>query len=413
LTPWFDYPPQQWREKHAIVVGAGIAGCQISWHLSRLGWQVTLLESQSKISTQASGNLAGIISPLMSAKPTVTEQFYLDAFEYTTQHLKQLIAAGDEIDWFVCGVLQLMHSERDKQRWNSLQTRNLDTKLIQFVDRHQATKTSGSTCDHPANYFPTAGFVNPESWCKALIKDAGIEVITDSEVSSFNYTANNSWSLYDNDGGLIASAEVVVMSTGRNLNHFTQSDHLELSNVLGQTTTASTNTVSADLKCAVNHEGYVTPSYQNKHVFGATYNREFEDVRLDKNSDLQNFRQLAEHLPELAKSFHEIRSGHVSVRSASPDRLPYVGGLPDTHYYNKHYASLKDGNRNRTYPKAQYLRGLFVLGGLGSRGLTSSALCAKILSEIIDNNPSTKSLSLLRDLHPSRFLIRQLRRGKA
>ena len=202
-----------------------------------------------------------------------------------------------------------------------------------------------------------------------------------------------------------------MISNGRNLNQFTQSESLELSNVMGQTTTASRNPVSAHLKCAINHEGYITPAFQNKHIFGATFNREFGEVCLDELSDQQNLRQLADHLPELAKSFQKIESGHVSVRSASPDRLPYVGGLPDIHFYNEQYTTLKDGNRNRNYPQAQYLNGLFALGGLGSRGLTSSALCAKALSQLIDNNPSTESLSLLKDLHLSRFLVRQLKRG--
>ena len=411
MTPWFDYPPQQWQQKHAIVVGAGIAGCQISWHLAALGWRVTVLESQSTISSQASGNLAGIISPLMSAKPSPTERFYLEAFAYTTKHLEQLIATGANIDWFDCGVLQLMHSERDKQRWRSLQSRNLNPELIECLDRQQASKVSGLNCNYPANYFPTAGFINPESWCKALIKDAACEVITGCKVSSMTYTDNDFWSLYDSAGDIITSAEVVVLSNGKNLNQFTQSGELNLSAVSGQTTTASTNPVSAHLKCAINHEGYITPSYQEKHVFGATFNREFEKICLDPRSDQQNLKQLADHIPELAESFETIESSHVSVRSASPDRLPYTGGLPDIGFYNRHYASLKDGIRNRRYPEAQYLTGLFTLGGLGSRGLTSSALCAKALSELIDNQPSTESLSLLKDLHPSRFLIRQLKRG--
>lgn len=412
MTPWFDYPPQQWQQKHAIVVGAGIAGCQISWHLTSLGWRVTLLESQPDISTQASGNLAGIISPLLSAKPSGTEQFYLQAFEYTTQHIGQLIAAGADIEWFDCGVLQLMHSDRDKQRWNALQTRNLNPKLIQFFDKQQASAISGVACESPANYFPTSGFINPESWCQALIKEAGCEVITDCEVSSLSFKDKDSWSLFDSNGELITSAEVIVISNGRNLNQFTQSESLELSNVMGQTTTASRNPVSAHLKCAINHEGYITPAFQNKHIFGATFNRDFDKVCLETQSDQQNLRQLADHLPALAKSFQRIESSHVSVRSASPDRLPYAGGLPDVRFYNQNYATLKDGNRNLTYPKAQYLKGLFALGGLGSRGLTSSAWCAKALSELIDNNPSTESLSLLKDLHPSRFLVRQIKRGK-
>ncbi|MGB1311078.1 MAG: FAD-dependent oxidoreductase, partial [Leucothrix sp.] len=181
MSPWFDYPTQQWRERHAVVVGAGIAGCQIAWHLAKLGWRVTLLERENQISSQASGNLAGIISPLMSAKPNKTEAFYLHAFEYTLQHLKALKAAGLDVDWFDCGVLQLAHSERELQRWHTLYARQLPTDFIQHLDAEQATKMAGIPCHYPANYFPQAGYINPASWCRALINDSDCQLLTSTQ----------------------------------------------------------------------------------------------------------------------------------------------------------------------------------------------------------------------------------------
>jgi len=411
LSPWFDYPQPQWREKHAVVIGAGIAGCQISWHLSQLGWRITLLEREERISSQASGNLAGIITPLMSAKPSQTEQFYLQAFEYTIQHLQELMAAGAEVDWFDCGVLQLAHSERELKRWQALKERQLPTEFIQLLDKHQASEVAGVPCHYTASYFPQAGYINPASWCQALIDDSQCELITSADVDSLVLDDDKQWLVQDSAGDLLASAEVVVLSNGRDINIFSQSEQLPLAHVLGQTSLAKTSVESSELKCAINHEGYVTPAYQDTHVFGATFEREFEKIELYKRADRRNIEQLSAHLPELAVSFQGVDTGHASVRSATPDRLPYVGGVYDRGYYIEQYASLKDGNLGQGFPVAKYLKGLYVLGGLGSRGLTSCGLCAKVLSELISESFSADSTGLCKTLHPARFFIRQLKRG--
>ena len=412
MTPWFEYPEQQWREKHAVVVGAGIAGCQISWHLSKLGWRITLLEREERISSQASGNLAGIISPLMSAKPSKTEQFYWQAFEYTIQHLQELMAAGAKVDWFDCGVLQLAHSERELKRWQALKERQLPTAFIQLLDKHQASEVAGIPCHYPANYFPQAGYINPASWCQVLIDHSQCELITSADVDALVLDDDKQWLVQNSAGDLLASAEVVVLSNGRDINLFSQSEQLPFAHVLGQTTLAKTSAASSELKCAINHEGYVTPAYQNTHVFGATFEREFEKIELDERADRLNLEQLSIHLPELAADFEGFDTGHASVRSAAPDRLPYVGGVHDRAYYLEEYVSLKHGRLSPDYSAAMYCNGLYVLSGLGSRGLTSGSLCAKALSELINNNLSADSSNLLKTSHLARFLVNQIKRGE-
>jgi len=54
--PWFHYPNHHWQHNHAIVIGAGIAGCQIAWHLAKKDWKVTLIDREKTVAKQASGN---------------------------------------------------------------------------------------------------------------------------------------------------------------------------------------------------------------------------------------------------------------------------------------------------------------------------------------------------------------------
>ena len=63
-TPWFARPQQHRlaaEQRHAIIIGAGIAGCASAASLAARGWRVTLIEQHKKIAQEASGNAQGIL----------------------------------------------------------------------------------------------------------------------------------------------------------------------------------------------------------------------------------------------------------------------------------------------------------------------------------------------------------------
>jgi tRNA 5-methylaminomethyl-2-thiouridine biosynthesis bifunctional protein len=62
-------------------------------------------------------------------------------------------------------------------------------------------------------------------------------------------------------------------------------------------------------------------------------------------------------------------------------------------------------------PAAQYQPSVFILAGFGSRGLTTSGLCAAMLAALISGEALPVAATLYANLHPARFLIRQLKRG--
>ncbi|MOA56974.1 tRNA 5-methylaminomethyl-2-thiouridine biosynthesis bifunctional protein MnmC [compost metagenome] len=56
--------------------------------------------------------------------------------------------------------------------------------------------------------------------------------------------------------------------------------------------------------------------------------------------------------------------------------------------------------------------GLFVLGALGSRGLCSAPLCGELVASEICGDPLPLSTDLLEALHPARYWVRKLLKGK-
>ena len=60
--------------------------------------------------------------------------------------------------------------------------------------------------------------------------------------------------------------------------------------------------------------------------------------------------------------------------------------------------------------KHTYYDGLFVLAGLGARGLSTSAMLASYLAKMLIDGFSTLAEQHVSSVHPSRFIIRELKR---
>ena len=85
-----------------------------------------------------------------------------------------------------------------------------------------------------------------------------------------------------------------------------------------------------------------------------------------------------------------------------------VGAVPDNSVQIEQYHDLYKALPAKHYPQPINHQNLFMLCGLGSRGLTTAPLCAEILVSQILNEPLPLSKHLLDALNPNRFLVRGL-----
>jgi tRNA 5-methylaminomethyl-2-thiouridine biosynthesis bifunctional protein len=416
-TPWFDYPHFNWHKKQAIVIGAGIAGCQSAWYLVRSGWNVTLIERHKKPSTEASGNVAGAIMPKMTALASLGEDFYRAAFHSTLQQLAQLKASGKTIQYAQCGVLQLAHNQREEKRWASLQQRGLPQDLIQCLNITQTQAISGIATPYNSTYFPQGGWVNPASFCRALIQvlinNANCQMLLECEALHLQQQQRQ-WQVVNTENKVVAQAEVIVIANGKDLKQFKQTKTLPAMPVLGQTSQANATFSSEKLQTVIGHKGYLTPAIDGQHIFGATFERNIDQAILKPQADSLNQQQLNQYLPQFYDSLGEIKSSHAAIRLTTPDRFPYAGALIDPERYLQDYADIHQGKHWKNYPTGSYRKGLFILAGLGSRGLTTSGYCASLLVNIINNKTTTRQATqtnIANALHVGRFTIKQLKKN--
>lgn len=437
-TPWFDYAPAGTanglrhnpdRQK-AIVIGGGIAGCQLSWHLNRVGWQVDLIERRPALANAASGNPAGVISPKLTVKPGIGESFYLAAFEYTVSQLDSLQVSGLSCGWHPCGVLQLAHNPREKERLEALRQREFNPEHVQFVDAASARQIAGIVVSQPASWFPRGGFVKPAQWCSVLTQHPLCRIHTHQAVISLEPT-DNGWQVLDSSRQGIAEAPVVIIANGHELGRLQQTGELAGMTVRGQTSLVEPTEQTDRLRCVLCHEGYLTPAInltekedsfgttdRKQHVFGATFERHSTRDSACENDNQSNLSQLRRFIDAFQDENFDstLQTGHAAIRFSTPDRLPYAGAVPDVAFYRQQYADLHHGKHWKNYPPAHYLPGLYVLAGFGSRGLTTAPFSAALLSELITSQTGSLTNTTrkwLTRLHPARFLIKSLKRGNS
>lgn len=392
VKPWFALP-KAYTTQSVQVIGGGIAGCQSARALAERGWQVKLFERHAHLAQEASGNRAGVLSPKMTAQGGWGEYFYRQAFLYAIQQLNYLTTIGHNIDWQLCGVVQLAHEAREAARQQQLAQRHLDPCFIQILSAQQASTVAGIALDYGASFFPQGAWVNPASLCQALVDHPNIQVQTQATLTHL-----------DPHG-------LTILATGQAIEEWLTEGFFPFTPVLGQTTLGLASADSLRLRAVLGHEGYLTPALQGQHVFGATFERGKRQACIQPLADQTNYQQLAHYLPELAASFPSIQSGHAAVRMTTLDRYPLVGALPDVNFYTQAYASLRHGNKHQTFAHAHYQPNVLVSAGYGARGLSTSGLCAELLACLITGEPLPMQATLYAYLHPSRFLIRQLIRS--
>jgi tRNA 5-methylaminomethyl-2-thiouridine biosynthesis bifunctional protein len=105
-------------------------------------------------------------------------------------------------------------------------------------------------------------------------------------------------------------------------------------------------------------------------------------------------------------------SGRTSWRWISADRLPIIGAVPAA---VAEPLGLTPSPPSRLDQPRFVARapGLFVFAALGSRGIASASLGARLLAATITGAPAVVEADLIDAVDPARFLSRRFRRGES
>ena len=413
VKPWFARPPQHLGERHALVIGAGLAGCASAASLAARGWQVSLLERHADLAQEASGNPQGVLYLKLSAHGTALSQMIVSGFGHTRRLLEHLHRGHD---WDDCGVLQLAFDAKEAERQAKLAAA-FASDLLQPLDRLQAQAIAGIALEHGGLFYPEGGWVHPPALCRWQAAHPQVQLLAHREVLQLR-KVDQLWQAWDGET-LLASAPVVILAGAAQIKQFAQSADLPLKRIRGQITRLAQTPQSQSLGTVVCAEGYVAPARLGEHTLGASFDFKSDDLTPTIAEHLGNLDMLKDISPDLVERLHiseldpEQLQGRAAFRCTSPDYLPIVGPLADSQAFTQAYGALaKDARQVPDHP-CPWLEGLYVNSGHGSRGLITAPLSGELLAAWLDNEPLPLPRSVAEACHPNRFALRQLIRGKA
>ncbi|HEQ3541815.1 TPA: bifunctional tRNA (5-methylaminomethyl-2-thiouridine)(34)-methyltransferase MnmD/FAD-dependent 5-carboxymethylaminomethyl-2-thiouridine(34) oxidoreductase MnmC [Enterobacter hormaechei] len=409
-APWFARRASTSRE--VAIVGGGIASALLSLALLHRGWQVTLYCADEAPATGASGNRQGALYPLLSAHDPALFQFFPAAFTFARRLYDSLPVAFDH-DW--CGVTQLGWDEKSQQKITQMLSLGLPETIAHAVTAQQVAETAGVDTGCGGIQYPLGGWLCPAELTSAAIalgQSRGLTVHYAHKVQSLSRTAH--WKLRFADGKEAQHASV-VLANGHHITQFTQTASLPVYPVGGQVSHIPTAPELSKLRQVLCYDGYLTPQNPSNghHCIGASYHRGETDMHYSEADQQQNRQRLVDSFPDASWAKEvDVSEGQArcGVRCATRDHLPMAGNVPDYDATLEVYQDLADSKE--TAVSAPVHPELFMLGGLGSRGLCSAPLLAEALAAQMSDEPVPLDRVMLAGLNPNRLWVRKLLKGK-
>ncbi len=390
----------------ALVIGAGLAGASAAHALARRGVAVTVLEASATPAGAASGNPMGLVTPRLDRDDRPAARFHRAAYAFALDSLR-----GADDRFTPCGVAQIATDADERGKLEALlATQALPPSMAAPLTPDIAAATGAP--DAAGLFLPQAGVARPRAVVEEALAHA--DVRTGSAAVSVA-PADGGWVARDNEGRALAAAEICVLACGAHLARFEQSAFLPLPASRGQLSWAPLTGPAP--RHALTFGGYAAPCATDSGAslaFGATYDPWTDDAppAVTDESNARNHALLAARAPDLAARINPAMiEGRAALRATTPDRLPYVGPAPVEADFRAQFAGLAAGRVDVAEP-AQLHPGLYILGGLGSRGLSWAPLLAEALASAACGEPGALERGAAEALHPARALVRALKRGR-
>lgn len=379
--------------RHAMVIGAGLAGSAIANRLCERGWHIDLIDAADGPAQGASGNHAGVLRALPSRDDNRMSRITRAGALYGLHHLQRLSARSLPVRWAACGVLHLARDARQEAKQREVVAALEEpADVLRFVERDEASRIAAWPLAIGGWWFQRGGWVNPPSLCAANLDACAERLDTHygCKVASLEDTGSE-WIARDTEGREMARAPVAILANGAAITRIAQAAALPVVAARGQVSLLKAEPGSAP-DVMVCRGGYVSPAIDGLRAAGATFAVDDEDVELREADHAENLDRLEAMLPGFAA---EVVGGRVGFRPASPDRLPIVGAVADV--------SQAHGDTLAAVPRH---RSLYAVSGFGARGLVWSALVAEMLASQLNNEPLPLERELVEAMDPARYVLR-------
>jgi glycine cleavage system aminomethyltransferase T/glycine/D-amino acid oxidase-like deaminating enzyme len=196
-----------------VIIGGGVGGCSIAYHLAELGWRDVVLVERSQLTSGSTFHSAGLVGQLRSSVSLTRMMMY------SVELYRKL--GGGEFDpgWTECGGIRLACSQ---ERWEETRrqagwakTFGLPLELIGAEEARNAFPLMSTEGVLGASWLATDGYLDPSQLTNALADGArrgGCRIFTNTRVTGIDVDHGRVRRVCTERGNI--DAEVVVNAGG-------------------------------------------------------------------------------------------------------------------------------------------------------------------------------------------------------
>ena len=191
-----------------VIVGGGVGGCSIAYHLARMGWGEVVLVDRSQLTSGSTFHSAGLVGQLRGSVSLT--RMMMDSVE-----LYRTLDCG----WVECGGLRLASSperwEETRRQAGWAKTFGLPLELLSADDALERFPLMTTDGVLGASWLPTDGYLDPSLLTYALAegaREAGCDIHTNTRVTGVDVERGRVCRVRTDRGDI--EAEVVVNAAG-------------------------------------------------------------------------------------------------------------------------------------------------------------------------------------------------------
>ncbi|MFD2857521.1 NAD(P)/FAD-dependent oxidoreductase [Seohaeicola zhoushanensis] len=199
--------------KH-LIIGGGILGCSIAYHLTRRGEKDVVLLERAGLTEGATWHAAGLVGQLRSSRNT-TRMLKKSVEMYDRLQNEE----GMQFDWKKTGSLRLAATAERMLEAKRLATMARSFDLEMHIISPEEARDLFPLIDekglHGAAYIPSDGYVDPASLCQAVAGAArkqGADIRQKVEVLDFTVSNGRITGVETTEGTW--EADTVILATG-------------------------------------------------------------------------------------------------------------------------------------------------------------------------------------------------------
>ena len=342
------------------IIGAGLSGTCLSYKLANQGVKVDLFEKNNRLDLNPLGSMYPKFSLDVDARSYLLTQAYFYSHNFYSSKYEGYMNTG----------IIFLNNSADRKLWIDRLLKLGRNDLFELLTAKEINYQN--TIDQPYD-----GLMVKIGGCVS-IKDLSNQMLRNKNISLHNgyhfsdYKIGKNISLNFNNGKKYDGYSHLIFCSGSSLQSLMPKIGIKHGAIVG-----IKNKNLEKINSTINSNGYVLPKYSNLNWSGSIYsnqeiqinNRAFFKEIMKKNNNL-----LKDVYPE------DVNASWSGARATLPDYMPVAGSVDK--------------------------QKVFVLGGLGSRGLSLAPLLAEMIMGDICGITSPVSNEIREAIDPKRFLVK-------